>query len=567
MGVGALDSHMKSNGHKKAETISNIQPSVAETFQKSKSASNDKNVEIVTTAVAAATNTVDNNSATDLHLVPVLQENLSATVPLNVVSNTRRQSNNEDPELFKVMFPDSKVASQFSLGRDNMSYLLQYGIAPTFHDQLVAQATSCCPFVVVFDESMNKIAQKQQQDIVIRFIDQESQTVSTRYFNSSFLEKQKAEDILRGLKDGLLGLGAKLENLLQVSMDGPNVNWKVLALLKQKVWNKPDGSTFFLELGSCGLHIVHGLISTANSKVGWNFFFSSLFSAACHQGSISSSESKIFISVSQEVKPFLRRFQSSKPLAVFLYKEYGAIIRNIAERVVKPDVLKPKKGPKLNLNQICLLDLNDSDILLSAKKVKIGPACLAPVYNDIVDKFKYHCHQESWISINATSVTETLSKALKGMGEQLGKLVSSRSQTLPARQEVFVRSTLKSLEATPAAVSIGDGTSSDTSPEHQPATGSPHELHSRTTLMAIESKLTTYLKEKWNEKRKKAGAELNVLDLEDLVTVKSMSRQHGKKSSLPTTASKSVRFDEKKPAKRQNASQTSTIGHFDRGRL
>jgi len=42
MGVGALDSHMKSNGHKKAEAISNIQTSVAETFQKSKSANNDK---------------------------------------------------------------------------------------------------------------------------------------------------------------------------------------------------------------------------------------------------------------------------------------------------------------------------------------------------------------------------------------------------------------------------------------------------------------------------------------------------------------------------------------------
>ncbi len=42
---------------------------------------------------------------------------------------------------------------------------------------------------------------------------------------------------------------------------------------------------------------------------------------------------KFFISVSQEVEPFLRRFQSSKPLSVFLYKEYGAIIRNLAERV------------------------------------------------------------------------------------------------------------------------------------------------------------------------------------------------------------------------------------------
>ncbi|KAK4009255.1 hypothetical protein OUZ56_018371 [Daphnia magna] len=53
-----------------------------------------------------------------------------------------------------------------------------------------------------------------------------------------------------------------------------------------------------------------------------------------------------------------------------------------------------------------------------------------------------------------------------------------------------------------------------------------HELHSRTTLMAMEAKLTTYLKEKWNEKRKRTGAELNVLDLDDWVTVKSMSKQH-----------------------------------------
>ncbi|KAK4017872.1 hypothetical protein OUZ56_033807 [Daphnia magna] len=71
-----------------------------------------------------------------------------------------------------------------------------------------------------------------------------------------------------------------------------------------------------------------------------------------------------------------------------------------------------------------------------------------------------------------------------------------------------------------------------------------HELHSRTTLMAMEAKLTTYLKEKWNEKRKRTGAELNVLDLDDWVTVKSM-----------------IRFDEKKPVKKQNAAHTSTIGH------
>ncbi|XP_057367043.1 uncharacterized protein LOC130688067 [Daphnia carinata] len=42
-----------------------------------------------------------------------------------------------------------------------------------------------------------------------------------------------------------------------------------------------------------------------------------------------------------------------------------------------------------------------------------------------------------------------------------------------------------------------------------------HKLHSRTTLMALEAKLTPYLNDKWNEKRKKTGVELNILDLDD----------------------------------------------------
>ncbi|KAK4006847.1 hypothetical protein OUZ56_012004 [Daphnia magna] len=69
-----------------------------------------------------------------------------------------------------------------------------------------------------------------------------------------------------------------------------------------------------------------------------------------------------------------------------------------------------------------------------------------------------------------------------------------------------------------------------------------HEIHSRTTLMAIEAKLTTYLKDKWNEKRKKAGAELNVLDLDDWVTVKSMSKQRGKTYLRPCLRRRPIQY-------------------------
>ncbi|KAK4013635.1 hypothetical protein OUZ56_026188 [Daphnia magna] len=90
-----------------------------------------------------------------------------------------------------------------------------------------------------------------------------------------------------------------------------------------------------------------------------------------------------------------------------------------------------------------------------------------------------------------------------------------------------------------------------------------HELQSRTTLMTIEVKLTSYLREKRNEKRKKSGLELNVIDLDGWITVKSTSKQHGKNvfESLPTSTSKAIRFDEKKPFKRQNTFHTSAIGH------
>lgn len=89
------------------------------------------------------------------------------------------------------------------------------------------------------------------------------------------------------------------------------------------------------------------------------------------------------------------------------------------------------------------------------------------------------------------------------------------------------------------------------------------ELNCRTTLMAIEAKLPAYLRDKWSEKRKMARTELNILDLDDWVTLKSMSKQHGKNvfESLPTSTSKNVRFHEKDPVKRPNAPHVSTIGH------
>ncbi|KAK5892635.1 hypothetical protein CesoFtcFv8_012995 [Champsocephalus esox] len=45
------------------------------------------------------------------------------------------------------------------------------------------------------------------------------------------------------------------QNLIQLSIDGPNVNWKLFSIAQQNI----EGQTGkkMLNVGSCGLHILH----------------------------------------------------------------------------------------------------------------------------------------------------------------------------------------------------------------------------------------------------------------------------------------------------------------------
>ena len=59
-----------------------------------------------------------------------------------------------------------------------------------------------------------------------------------------------------------------LKNLIQVSMDGPNINWKMLDLI---VEDRNSNETYpnLLDVGSCSLHVVHGAFRTGMKQTGW----------------------------------------------------------------------------------------------------------------------------------------------------------------------------------------------------------------------------------------------------------------------------------------------------------
>ena len=56
-----------------------------------------------------------------------------------VLSHFSFRSCAELSELFQVMFSDSEIASEFTLGKTKCFYLINYGLAPFFKDTLLRE--------------------------------------------------------------------------------------------------------------------------------------------------------------------------------------------------------------------------------------------------------------------------------------------------------------------------------------------------------------------------------------------------------------------------------------------
>ena len=87
-------------------------------------------------------------------------------------------------------------------------------------------------FTTIFDESLNKIFQRGQIGILIRFCDENNKKVDTSYFDSLFLDGDTTTDIHKPFMSRIKELDKN--NFLQISSDGPNKNFKILELMAGK---------------------------------------------------------------------------------------------------------------------------------------------------------------------------------------------------------------------------------------------------------------------------------------------------------------------------------------------
>ena len=61
---------------------------------------------------------------------------------------------------------------------------------------------------------------------MVRYFDDKNNSCITQYLTSTFLGRARAEDLLTHFLEGITGL--PLDNITQISMDGPSVNWAFL---------------------------------------------------------------------------------------------------------------------------------------------------------------------------------------------------------------------------------------------------------------------------------------------------------------------------------------------------
>ena len=86
-------------------------------------------------------------------------------------------------------------------------------------------------YVISFDESVTRTQQQEQMDMIIHFWDNEKNKMCIRYFDSNFLGHTSAQDLLKSLQSLLTTLNPM--GLIQLSIDGPSTNWKLLDELSE----------------------------------------------------------------------------------------------------------------------------------------------------------------------------------------------------------------------------------------------------------------------------------------------------------------------------------------------
>ena len=147
------------------------------------------------------------------------------------------------------MFHESNIAKKYHLGPDKLRYPVNFGLGPYFKNILMESIRKYGHFVISFDESLN-LDLSLELDFLVRYFDVLKMKVSTRYVTLVFLSHSRHTDLYNSLT--IMRDQLRKDKLVQLSMDGPGVNVKLLQGVQDD--RKDKGLPYLLDIRTCGQH-------------------------------------------------------------------------------------------------------------------------------------------------------------------------------------------------------------------------------------------------------------------------------------------------------------------------
>ena len=152
------------------------------------------------------------------------------------------------------------------MGRTKLQYVINHGLFPHFKQIILNEILKSSFMSVFYGESLNKSIQKSEMDIHVQYWNEGENKVTVRLWTSLFLDHTRCDELVAAIHNGLNEL--EETNMIQISMDGPNTNLKLLSEVQnQRQKNKLSS---FIGIGSCNLYLIHGAFKTGSEKSSWD---------------------------------------------------------------------------------------------------------------------------------------------------------------------------------------------------------------------------------------------------------------------------------------------------------
>ena len=120
-------------------------------------------------------------------------------------------------------------------------------------------------YVLIFDETLNSNMLTKQMDTLIRTWNHEGGEEKSCTYGSVFMRHATAVDMRAHFNAGTDDWC--LTKVLHISINGPNMSWNLFSDLQVEVQKNFDKQK--LNVGICGLHIVHGAFQNGVTASTW----------------------------------------------------------------------------------------------------------------------------------------------------------------------------------------------------------------------------------------------------------------------------------------------------------